>query len=54
MVWFKRKPLWEPPKLLEHKYYVDEVYDAAIVQPIKQSSISILWKFIDVKLSTAR
>jgi NADH-quinone oxidoreductase subunit L len=36
--------------LLEHKYYVDEVYDAAIVQPIKQSSISILWKFIDVQI----
>lgn len=49
-VWFKRRPLWEPPALLEHKYYVDEVYDAAIVQPIKQSSIRILWKFIDVRI----
>jgi NADH-quinone oxidoreductase subunit L len=49
-VWFNRKPLWEPPSLLEHKYYVDEAYDAAIVQPIKQSSISILWKFIDVQI----
>lgn len=49
-VWFNRKPLWEPPSLLEHKYYVDEVYDAAIVQPIKQSSMSILWKFIDVQV----
>ena len=49
-VWFKRKPLWESPSLLEHKYYVDEAYDAAIVQPIKQSSISILWKFIDVQI----
>jgi NADH-quinone oxidoreductase subunit L len=48
--WFKRRPLWEPPSLLEQKYYVDEVYDAAIVQPIKQSSISILWKFIDIKI----
>ena len=47
---FKRKPLWQPPSLLEHKYYIDEVYDAAIVQPIKQSSISILWKFIDVQI----
>ena len=36
--------------MLEHKYYVDEVYDAAIVEPIKQSSISILWKFIDVQI----
>ena len=49
-VWFKRDPLWEPPSLLEHKYYVDEAYDAAIVQPIKQSSISILWRFIDVQI----
>jgi NADH-quinone oxidoreductase subunit L len=49
-VWFNRKPLWEPPSLLEHKYYVDEVYDAAVVQPIKQGSINILWKFIDVRI----
>lgn len=49
-VWFNRKPLWEPPSLLEHKYYVDEAYDAAIVEPIKQSSITILWKFIDVQI----
>ncbi|HXI91189.1 MAG TPA: NADH-quinone oxidoreductase subunit L [Blastocatellia bacterium] len=49
-VWFKRKPLWEPPSLLEHKYYVDEVYDAAVVQPIKQGSINVLWKFIDVRI----
>jgi len=47
-VWFKRKPLWEPPRLLEEKYYVDEVYDAAVVQPIKQGSINVLWRFIDV------
>ena len=49
-VWFKRKPLWEPPRLLENKYYVDEVYDAVVVQPIKQSSIRVLWKFIDVRI----
>jgi len=47
-VWFNRKPLWEPPRLLEHKYYVDEVYDAAVVQPIKVGSVNVLWKFIDV------
>jgi len=47
-VWFKRKPLWEPPRLLEEKYYVDEVYDAAVVQPIKLGSINVLWRFIDV------
>ena len=49
-IWFKRKPLWKPPQLLENKYYVDEVYDAAVVQPIKQASRGVLWKFIDVRL----
>jgi NADH-quinone oxidoreductase subunit L len=49
-VWFKRRALWEPPKLLEQKYYVDEVYDAAVVQPIKQGSTNVLWKMIDVHL----
>jgi NADH-quinone oxidoreductase subunit L len=49
-VWFNRKPLWEPPSLLEHKYYVDEAYDAAVVQPIKVGSIKVLWKIIDVHI----
>ena len=49
-LWFKRKPLWQPPRLLENKYYVDELYDATVVQPIKLSSIRILWKFIDVRI----
>ncbi|HST23549.1 MAG TPA: NADH-quinone oxidoreductase subunit L [Blastocatellia bacterium] len=47
-VWFNRKPLWQPPRLLEEKYHVDEVYDAAIIQPIKTGSTRVLWKFIDV------
>ncbi|MEN3333105.1 MAG: NADH-quinone oxidoreductase subunit [Blastocatellia bacterium] len=46
-VWFKRNPLWQPPRLLENKYYVDEVYDAAIVEPIKVGSTNVLWKIID-------
>jgi NADH-quinone oxidoreductase subunit L len=49
-LWFKRNPLWEPPRLLEDKYYVDEVYDAAVVQPIKVGSTNVLWKFIDVRI----
>jgi NADH-quinone oxidoreductase subunit L len=49
-LWFKRKPLWEPPSLLEQKYYVDELYDATVIQPIKAGSISVLWKFIDVRI----
>ncbi len=49
-VWFNRKPLWEPPRLLEEKYYVDEVYNAAVVQPIKQGSTNVLWKIVDVHI----
>lgn len=36
--------------LLLNKYYVDEVYDAAIVTPIVKGSETVLWKFTDVKL----
>jgi NADH-quinone oxidoreductase subunit L len=49
-VWFNRRPLWEPPSLLEHKYYVDELYDATVIQPIKAGSMNVLWKFIDVRI----
>jgi NADH-quinone oxidoreductase subunit L len=49
-VWFNRKPLWEPPRLLEEKYYVDEFYDAAVIQPIKQGSTNVLWKIVDVHI----
>lgn len=33
--------------LLLNKYYVDEIYDAAIVNPIKIGSEKVLWKFTD-------
>jgi NADH-quinone oxidoreductase subunit L len=36
--------------LLLNKYYVDEIYDAAIVQPIKTASTEGLWRGMDVKL----
>jgi NADH-quinone oxidoreductase subunit L len=49
-IWFSRKPLWQPPRLLEEKYHVDEAYDAAIVEPIKQGSSSLLWKIIDIRI----
>jgi NADH-quinone oxidoreductase subunit L len=35
-------------KVLEHKYYVDEAYDRAIVQPVVNGSKFILWKGVDV------
>jgi NADH-quinone oxidoreductase subunit L len=34
-------------RLLLGKYYVDEVYDAAIVQPVKTLSSGGLWKGVD-------
>ena len=35
-------------RLLLNKYYVDEFYDAAIVQPIKVGSTEGLWRGFDV------
>jgi NADH-quinone oxidoreductase subunit L len=37
-------------RLLLNKYYVDEIYDAAVVQPIRIVSESALWKVIDVRV----
>ena len=33
---------------LLNKYWVDELYDATIVQPVKWASDHVLWKVIDV------
>jgi NADH-quinone oxidoreductase subunit L len=37
-------------KLLLNKYYVDELYDAVIVQPVKVGSTEGLWRGFDVTL----
>ena len=37
-------------RLLLRKYYVDEIYDAALVQPIRIVSEQALWKGVDVGL----
>jgi NADH-quinone oxidoreductase subunit L len=37
-------------KLLWNKYFVDEIYDAAVVNPVVKSSESFLWKFTDNKI----
>jgi len=37
-------------RLLLNKYYVDEVYDATIIQPIKVVSTEGLWRGFDVKV----
>lgn len=44
---YRRRPLLAMPRLLEQKYYVDEIYDAAIINPIEAGSRSVLWKFFD-------
>ena len=36
-------------RTLTNKYYVDEIYDAAFVQPIKRFSTSALWQAVDVR-----
>jgi NADH-quinone oxidoreductase subunit L len=37
-------------QLLANKYYVDEIYDAAVVQPMRIVSEEALWKKIDVRV----
>jgi NADH-quinone oxidoreductase subunit L len=47
-VMFQKQPLRRMPRLLEQKYYVDEIYDAAIIQPILVTSREGLWKLFDI------
>ena len=57
-VWVKRRSIAENAarefapihRLLLNKYYVDEIYDAAIVQPIHAVSREGLWRGFDVKV----
>ena len=35
-------------RTLLNKYWIDELYDAAVVQPLKWASDHVLWKVIDV------
>src|SRR3954463_4354892 len=39
-----------PRRVLENKYYVDEIYDPAIVQPIRITSETGLWKVVDARM----
>ncbi len=45
---FRKQPLREMPRLLENKYYVDEIYNAGLINPIKAGSREGLWKIFDV------
>ncbi len=47
-VTFKKRPLLQLPRILENKYYVDEIYNASIINPIKVGSREGLWKIFDV------
>jgi NADH-quinone oxidoreductase subunit L len=45
---FSKRPLLQLPRVLENKYYIDEIYDATIINPIKVGSREGLWKLFDV------
>ena len=45
---FQKRPLLQMPRILENKYYVDELYDAAIINPIRVGSREGLWKLFDI------
>jgi NADH-quinone oxidoreductase subunit L len=57
-IWLKRREIADSMArrfsglytLLLNKYYVDEFYDAVIVQPIKQASTLLLWRGVDSAL----
>ena len=36
--------------MLVNKYYLDEIYDATLVQPIKLLSEQGLWKIVDARV----
>ncbi|HKY43619.1 MAG TPA: NADH-quinone oxidoreductase subunit L [Pyrinomonadaceae bacterium] len=45
---FQKRPLLQMPRLLENKYYVDEIYDATLIRPIEAGSREGLWKIFDI------
>ncbi|MBA3570645.1 MAG: NADH-quinone oxidoreductase subunit L [Pyrinomonadaceae bacterium] len=45
---FQKRPLLQMPRILENKYYVDEIYDATIINPMEGLSREGLWKLFDV------
>ena len=36
------------PRVMENKYYVDEIYNATIINPINVGSREGLWKLFDI------
>jgi NADH-quinone oxidoreductase subunit L len=45
---FQKRPLLQMPRIMENKYYVDEIYDTAVIRPIEVGSREGLWKIFDV------
>jgi NADH-quinone oxidoreductase subunit L len=45
---FRQQPIRQMPALLENKYYVDEIYDATIINPLVVGSREGLWKVFDI------
>jgi NADH-quinone oxidoreductase subunit L len=45
---FQKRPLLQMPRLLENKYYVDEIYDTTIIRPTVVVSREGLWKIFDI------
>lgn len=45
---FKKDPLKKMPKVLENKWYIDELYNGYIVDPITRFSREGLWKGFDL------
>jgi NADH-quinone oxidoreductase subunit L len=45
---FQKRPLLQMPRLLENKYYVDEIYDATLIHPIESGSREGLWRIFDI------
>ena len=39
-----------PYQLVYNKYFVDEIYDAAVVEPLVDGSRDVLWKGVDAGL----
>ena len=45
---FKGNPLRHMPKLFENKWYIDEIYNKFIIDPITRFSRTSLWKGFDI------
>ncbi|MBC7795676.1 MAG: hypothetical protein H7Z37_02250, partial [Pyrinomonadaceae bacterium] len=47
---FSKRPLLQMPRILENKWYVDELYKKAIISPLSSFSRESLWKVFDIGL----